>query len=395
MKTYRRRFIELNMLMVGLVLTVVLSVVGVYMTNTYYNDLHMTVEQVLTPLERFDKPMEDRPVRKDDNRENILTVFYNVDSGEYDVLSFNNLYSNEELEDILKEIVVSEKDFGTLKEYDLIYYKNFGNPYRIAIVSCDYINSSIIRLVLVLFGIWAIAMLIFLIISIKFSKYASKPMEEAIEREKQFVANASHDLKTPLSIILANNAILLENPDPETKHWLDSNQVAAKRMQELINQMLTLSSVDKRIKFSEVDLSNITYKVSLEFESLAYEKGIELVTDIKDNCKLNSNEEYLTKIISSLLENAIKYEPNGGKVLLKLDKNGLMVQNFSSYIDEKDLPHIFERFYRSDKSRQNDGRSFGLGLAITKEMVDKLGGEIIVDSNKDIGTIFLVKSTNF
>ena len=235
------------------------------------------------------------------------------------------------------------------------------------------------------------AMLIFLIISIKFSRYASKPMEKAMEREKQFVADASHDLKTPLSIILANNAILLENPDPDTKHWLDSNQMAAKRMQELINQMLTLSSVDKRIEFSEVDLSNLAYKVSLEFESLAYEKGIELDTDIIDGCKLVSNEEYVTKIISGLLENAIKYEPEKGRILLKLDKNQLSVQNFNGYIDERDLPFIFERFYRSDKSRQNDGKSFGLGLAITKETVDKLNGEIKAVSNKDDGTIFFVK----
>lgn len=391
MKTYRRRFIELNMLMVGVVLTVVFVVVGVYMTNTYYNDLRMTMEQVLAPLERFDKPMENRPVRKDDNRENILTVFYNVDSGEYDVLSFNNLYTNKDLEDILKEIVSSEKDFGTLKEYGLIYYKNFGNPYRIAIVSCDYINVSIIRLVIVLFGIWAMAMLLFLIISIKFSKYASKPMERAIEREKQFVADASHDLKTPLSIILANNAILLENPDPDTKHWLDSNQIAAKRMQELINQMLTLSSADKRIEFSEIDLSNLAYKVSLEFESLAYEKGIELDTDIVDDCKLVSNEEYVTKIISGLLENAIKYEPKKGRVLLKIDKNQLSVQNFGSHIEKEDIDHIFDRFYRSDKSRQNNGKSFGLGLSITKEMVDKLNGEIKVVSDKEDGTVFFVK----
>ncbi len=391
MKTYRRRFIELNMLMVGVVLTIVFVVVGVYMTNTYYNDLRMTMEQVLTPLVRFDKPMENRPVRKDDNKENILTVFYNVDSGEYDVLSFNNLYTNKNLEDILKEIVSSEKDFGTLKEYGLIYYKNFGNPYRIAIVSCDYINVSIIRLVIVLFGIWAMAMLLFLIISIKFSKYASKPMERAIEREKQFVADASHDLKTPLSIILANNAILLENPDPDTKHWLDSNQIAAKRMQELINQMLTLSSADKRIEFSEIDLSNLAYKVSLEFESLAYEKGIELDTDIVDDCKLVSNEEYVTKIISGLLENAIKYEPKKGRVLLKIDKNQLSVQNFGSHIEKEDIDHIFDRFYRSDKSRQNNGKSFGLGLSITKEMVDKLNGEIKVVSDKEDGTVFFVK----
>ncbi len=391
MKAYRKRFIELNMLMIGTVLTIVLLVIGFYMVNNYYDDLHMTMEQVLTPLERFDKPIEDKPIKKSDGRENIITIFYNVNNEEYEILSPNYSYSDEELRTILKEIVLSEKDFDTLKEYNLIYYKSFGNPYRIAIVSCDYIDNSIIRLLLVLFGAWIGAMLIFLFISVIFSKYASKPMEEAIDREKQFVADASHDLKTPLSIILANNAILLENPDPKTKHWLDSNQMAAKRMQELICQMLTLASVDRKIEISEVDLSNVATKVVLELEILAYEKDVTLDADIADNCVIKSNEEYLTKIISSLLENAIKYEPEKGRVLLKIDKNQLSVQNFGSHIDKEDIDHIFDRFYRSDKSRQNNGKSFGLGLSITKEMVDKLNGEIKVVSNKEDGTAFFVK----
>ena len=100
---------------------------------------------------------------------------------------------------------------------------------------------------------------------------------------------------------------------------------------------------------------------------------------------------YVTKIISGLLENAIKYEPKKGRVLLKIDKNQLSVQNFGSHTDKEDIDHIFDRFYRSDKNRQNNGKSFGLGLSITKEMVDKLNGEIKVVSDKEDGTVLFVK----
>ena len=102
----------------------------------------------------------------------------------------------------------------------------------------------------------------------------------------------------------------------------------------------------------------------------------------------------MQRIVSSLLENALKYEPAGGRVQLTLTqdkrKARLSVQNFGSTIPEEDLPHVFDRFYRSDKSRKNESGSFGLGLAITKEMVERLGGEISVSTSAEDGTVFQV-----
>ena len=113
-----------------------------------------------------------------------------------------------------------------------------------------------------------------------------------------------------------------------------------------------------------------------------------------EECTLRSNTGYLQRIVSSLLENALKYEPTGGRVRLTLTQDKrkvrLSVQNFGSTIPEKDLPHVFDRFYRSDKSRKSESGSFGLGLAITKEMVEKLGGQISVASSAGEGTVFQV-----
>ena len=216
----------------------------------------------------------------------------------------------------------------------------------------------------------------------------------------ELISNVSHDLKTPLSVILANNAILAENPDAPVgslSRWLDSTQAAAKRMQQLISQMLTLADVerpDAPVVLERVDLASLAMRSALELESLAYEKNITLDTELPEECFVRGDSGYLLRIVSSLLENALKYEPEGGRVLLRLiqekKKTLLSVQNFGTQIPQEDLPHVFDRFYRSDKSRQNDSNSFGLGLAITRQMIQRLGGDISAASSPEGGTIFRV-----
>ena len=166
--------------------------------------------------------------------------------------------------------------------------------------------------------------------------------------------------------------------------------------------MLTLAEAERPesiVERKEVDLGSIAMKAALELESLAYEKKVALDTKLPESCMLCSSEQDLLRIVSSLLENALKYEPEGGRVLLSLvceKKNAVLsVQNFGSRIAEQDLPHVFDRFYRSDKSRgSKDGSckdgSFGLGLAITREMTERLGGKITVRSSRKEGTIFTV-----
>ncbi len=168
-------------------------------------------------------------------------------------------------------------------------------------------------------------------------------------------------------------------------------------MQQLISRMLTLADVerpDAALCIRPVDLAAIATKAALEMESIAYEKGVTLETALPAECTLRGNADYLQRIVSSLLENALKYEPAGGRVQLTLirekKKVRLSVQNFGSTIPEADLPHVFDRFYRSDKSRKSESGSFGLGLAITKEMAEKLGGEISVASTAEAGTVFQV-----
>lgn len=406
MSQYRKRFVQFNMLLIGIVLTIMVAAVAGYMIKDYYTGLRTTMEQVVAPLRSFSQAPQGHPTGAPksqtdrENRKNILVVFYSREKNAYAMLSPNDAFPDGEIPALLEAIVAQEQDFGVLRQHHAIYYRSGSSPFRIAIASTDYIVQSVLRLGLVLLAIWLGAMLLFLIISIKLSAIAARPMEEAMQREKQFVADASHDLKTPLSVILANNAILAENPDAPVgslSRWLDSTQAAAKRMQQLISQMLTLADVerpDAPVALERVDLASLAMRSALELESLAYEKNITLDTELPEECFVRGNSGYLLRIVSSLLENALKYEPEGGRVLLRLiqekKKTLLSVQNFGTQIPQEDLPHVFDRFYRSDKSRQNDSNSFGLGLAITRQMIQRLGGDISAASSPEEGTIFRV-----
>ena len=408
MNSYRKRFVQLNMLLIGIVLTAMVAVVAGYMGRSTFTGLRVTMEQVVAPLRNFSQPPASKTPPGKPGREapgqtrnaDILTLFYDPETGSCAVLSPGSGFSEAEIQALPDAVVAQTEDFGVLSRYHAIYYRSSGTPYQIALVSTGYLTHALVRLGLVLLAIWAATMLLFLAVSVKLSAVAVRPMEEAMAREKQFVADASHDLKTPLSVILANTAIMAENPDAtveSVRRWLTSTNDAAKRMQALISQMLKLAEVEgqeKPVLREEVDLAAIAMKAALEMESLAYEKQVALDTELPETCRIRGNADYLLRIVSSLLENALKYEPAGGRVLLTLSpekrKAALSVRNFGSRIPEADLPHVFDRFYRSDKSRRNESGSFGLGLAIAREMTEKLGGTITAASSPETGTEFRV-----
>lgn len=411
MRAYRKRFVQFNMLLIGLVLLIMVLAIAVYMGRDYYRSLKTTMEQVVAPLGAFSQAPEgqrfpgspEKPDRRDPGADkDILTIFYNQEDGTYSVLSPNSSYDEETLGEMLGAVISQEADFGVLRGFHAIYYRTgSGSPYKIALASTGYITHSMLRLGLALLAVWLGAMGLFLLISVHLSKIAVRPMDEAIAREKQFVADASHDLKTPLSVILANNAILMENPEQSVgslRRWTESTQAAAKRMQGLIGEMLTLADVERpdvQLTMESLDAASLVMKTALELESVAYEKGVELETELPDACSVRTNADYFQRIVGSLTENAIKYEPAGGRVLLRLSQKGrrltLEVCNRSSRIPAEDLPHVFDRFYRGDKSRQGETGGHGLGLAIVKEMTERLGGSVTADSGEDTGTVFRVQ----
>ena len=418
LKGYRRRFVTLNMLLVGVALLIALIAQWIFLYRSSYAELKSTMQMLVEPWdgpgERFhtigneippEKPQQPREFTGEPlprgQREGIISVYFNLKTDEIAVLSRDIAHDSETVSAAVREIAAQERDFGMLNAYGLYFYRETdGNGCKIALADRSYLGAKVLRNGAMLLAAYVAAMVLIFFISRRLSRIAAKPMEDAVEMERQFVADISHDLKTPITVVLANNSILRENPelDPaERAQWLDSTDDAAKRMMTLVGEMLTLSSLEsvgKTVELQQVPLSSAAEKAALQLESLAYERGVTLDTEIDGDVTVRATQEYAEKICGGLLDNALKYEPGGGRVLLSLTtakkKAVLTVRNFGSVIAPEDMAHIFERFYRGDKARTGQG-GFGLGLPIIKQETELVGATIDVESSAENGTAFTVR----
>ncbi|MDD3795578.1 MAG: HAMP domain-containing sensor histidine kinase [Lachnospiraceae bacterium] len=237
----------------------------------------------------------------------------------------------------------------------------------------------------------------FLALSLLLSKWAVRPLEQAWEQQRQFVSDASHELKTPLTVILTN-AEMLQDPahNEEEKNSFSANILTmAAQMRGLVENLLELARVDNgavKRSFQPLDFSQLISEVLLPFEPLYYEKGLKLISSLEASICLNGNPEYLTQVISILLDNAQKYAAPASVVEVHLMRTGksclFSVKNAGEEIPPADQKNIYKRFYRMDKARTMN-HSYGLGLAIAQNIVAKHKGKIWCTSQEQINTFFV------
>lgn len=297
------------------------------------------------------------------------------------------------------ELLSIEDGMATLGQYNLTYMKRtMGDGVYVSFVDSGIVEQwQSLAFTLVLAGIGV--MLAFFVVSFFFARWALRPVEEAWTAQKQFVTDASHELKTPLTIILANASILTKHPEKtigEQSQWIESTQEEALRMQELVGDMLTLAQAEniEAAELVKVDLSDLVSKEVLQFESVAFERGIEINDAVAEGICVNGDSRKLEKLVGTLVDNACKYGEEGTSVSVKLASDAkralLSVNNAGHPIDAEDIDHIFDRFYRADKARTRDQGSFGLGLAIAREIAESHGGSISAKSSAVEGTTFTV-----
>ena len=253
------------------------------------------------------------------------------------------------------------------------------------------------NLLLTLSVVSVAVLIIFYFISLFFSRRAVKPIAEAWEKQKQFVADASHELKTPLTIINANCDALLESKDETVesqRKWIDYIQIGTDRMSNLIGQLLVLAKTDDMngmTALENVDISALALEIVRAFEAIAHKKGIDLVYNITPDIVIRSDREKISAIMTILLENAVKYSDSSIDVKLERIKRSVWftVKNDGNGISRDDLPKVFDRFYRGDQSREGNN-SYGLGLSIAKSIVEGLNGTISAASKTGEYTVFTV-----
>ena len=176
--------------------------------------------------------------------------------------------------------------------------------------------------------------------------------------------------------------------------WIESTQVEAQNMQGLVNEMLELAQVESRaaIDHTVFDFSDLVDGIALQFESVAFERGCDYYANVKEGLLIDGDESRLRKAVSTLVENALKYVDENGAVTIVLkarDKKSILQSgNTGTVISGEDLPHIFDRFYRTDKARTSGTGGYGLGLAIAREIAREHNGDITCESSEENGTVF-------
>jgi len=324
----------------------------------------------------------------------FYAVAFDLDKNATDVL--NDLpsgFSNDYLKEYALSLIESGKTYGEGK--DVTYLITYGDDYILVTMMDTVLTDTTIAYLtknMIVFG--AIAILVLFILSIILSKWIMSPIERAYEKQKQFISDAGHELKTPISTIGANIE-LLKREIPESK-WLENITYENKRMSTIVTQLLDLARLENiKSSVEQVNLSDIVTASVMAFEATAFEKGVRLEYNIDSNILVEGNSSNLEKLVSVLTDNAINHCLNDGEVTINLSQDSgkakLTVSNTGQEIPPEERSKIFERFYKSDTSRRENIGHYGLGLSIAKAIVEDHKGKIWVDcqDNKVIFTTII------
>ena len=305
----------------------------------------------------------------------IYTILLDDNDNILDVINHsNNEVSNEKIRElatkILKDKKIRTRYIGCLYLSDYSYSYLKGDT--LVILDNSKIKKSLQLSLEMSILIFSILELLIIIGSKYLTTWLIKPVKESFDKQKQFIADASHELKTHLSVIVASNEAI--NIDEKNGKWLKNIEYETNRINLLISKLLSLAKREQRKKVRLVNnyLSKIVELSLLTFEGRAYEKDIKFNYDIEDNILMLMDEDSIKELVEILLDNTIKYSKKKGTINLSLKKDGqiiLLVQNEGEAIPKGEEEKIFERFYRVDKARSRKDNRYGLGLAIAKNIV--------------------------
>ena len=303
--------------------------------------------------------------------------------------TYADLEDTEELAAILTDCLSQEQSQGTIDGYNLRYLRQDNGLYqKLAFVDMSMEQATLREMMGSYLQIGAAAMLLLLGVSILLSRWATRPVERAWRQQRQFLSDASHELKTPLTVILSNAELLESAQLPERPaRWTDNIRSEAGRMKSLVEEMLTLARADNMVRtavLEEVSLSDLAADCTLSFEPVAFEAGKPLQEDLAEGVTVMGDREKLRQVIAILLDNAVKYGAAGGAITLTLQKTDrqarLTVANPGEPIPPQQLRRLFERFYRADASR-GEQSGFGLGLPIAATIAAEHKGTLKAESD--------------
>ena len=300
--------------------------------------------------------------------------------GPEDTPAFRLIYDEEELAEIAREIADGGKEQGSRGSL-MFLMADKGGYTLVAFMDNTVMQGSMATLFRYTCVFGGVAILLLFFLAIYLAKRIVKPLEESYRRQKQFISDAGHELKTPVSIISANAELLAR--ETGNSQWLSNIQYENERMGVLVAQLLELARTENvSARMECIDLGRLVSGEALPFESVAFENGVTLESSVADGVQVSGNSAQLRQLISILLDNAIRHCRPGGtvRIVLAKGKNAafLSVINDGEEIPKEQRKKIFERFYRADPARNSESGNYGLGLAIAKAVVTAHRGRIEV-----------------
>lgn len=394
LKRLRIKFVCINMMIVLVMLCVIFGLLYHSTRNNLETESRNKLEQLA------ENPFDPSIVGDEFSQmpQLYFAVQYNMWGEITAIGGYYDLSDMSFLSQVVSAANESTEKLGVLRQYQLRFYRTQQGQYEYLIfadISGEITTLQNLIHTCVLIGI--ISFLAFLAISILLARWAVHPVEQAWQQQRQFVADASHELKTPLTVILTN-AELLQNPEYDAtsrSKFCDGILIMAQQMRTLVEQLLELAKADRTQRatvLTQVDLTQLVNRSLLTFEALFFEKELELQDSIASGMYVNGDAAALEHAIEILLDNAQKYASHG-VVQVSLQPQGhnrclLSIANPGPALSPTQLQDIFKRFYRVDSAR-NDRSSFGLGLSIAAQIVQSHQGRIWAESNAGYNTFYI------
>lgn len=394
-KKTKLRIFALIMIVAALIITLMLSIIYIANSkNSYersmsllekymdsYNEQHAALDGKMQPPPNAPGFHPDK--RDDRSRMFDLSTFYSVfydnDGNIVRVnLDKSNIYSEQEVIEIANHIISKKSDRGVYKRIPFMV-RNDSKGVIVAFIDNTMEIDNFNRLFINSLVVGLTAWVTILVLSWIFVGKIVKPLEENDLKQRQFISDAGHELKTPISVVSANSELLAR--EIGDNKWLANIQYENERMSDLIKQLLDLASADRLQSEKEVlDLSRLVSGGVLPFESVAFEHGLELNLNVENDIMVEGNQSQLSQLVAILVDNAIDHSHEGKSVEVKLDTTKkhvvLSVINNGKPIPEDIRERLFERFFRVDEARTEEGGHYGLGLAIARAIVDAHHGRI-------------------
>lgn len=389
LKWLRVKFVLITMAIVAIMLSVIFGLVY-HFTQSNLEDESL---QMLQRLAR--SPIQAAIPGSSGDSSEVQLPYFTLDIGyNGEVIATSGGYYDLSDLDFLQEVVsaalATHAQTGILEDYNLRFYQvttNVSQRFVFADISSEEATLNSLLESFAIIG--ATSLLAFWLLSMLLARWAVKPVEAAWQQQKQFVSDASHELKTPLTIIMTN-AEMLQSPDFDQENraqFTSSILQMSRQMRGLVESLLELARMDNgasKMAFQPVDFSNLVWEALLPFEPVFFEKGLTLLNGIEGGITVNGSPQHLHQIVDILLDNAQKYSHTPADVTVVLRRTSrseclLTVVNPGDPISKEDLKNIFKRFYRIDKARAMD-HSYGLGLPIAQNIVEAHKGRIWAES---------------